>query len=145
MISSVKTVTMTSLIVDASVAVKWLVPEPGASHAEALLTSTDKLLAPDLVVTEVANALWKRVVRGLAARNDVLGSLSDLMHLWAELVPTTRLVPQALALGTRHSHPVYDCCYLALCLERGFALVTADRRLARVADAVRVEVILHPS
>ena len=54
---------MSRYVVDASVAVKWLVPEIHTQEAEQLLDPTHVLLAPDLLYAEVGNALWKRVRR----------------------------------------------------------------------------------
>jgi predicted nucleic acid-binding protein len=50
---------MKELVIDASVAVKWVVEEPGTQ--EALLLRQHRLLAPDLLVAECANILWKKV------------------------------------------------------------------------------------
>jgi len=49
-------------IVDASVALKWLVVEENAAQAVSLLQSGSDLFAPRLIIDEVANALWKNVV-----------------------------------------------------------------------------------
>jgi predicted nucleic acid-binding protein len=51
-----------TLVVDASVAVKWVVEEPRTEEA-LLLRATSRLLAPDLLVAECANILWKKVQR----------------------------------------------------------------------------------
>jgi len=54
---------VTVFVVDASVALKWVIPEVGAEAALAL-RAADRLIAPDLIVAECANALWKMVSRG---------------------------------------------------------------------------------
>jgi len=53
-----------TLVVDASVAVKWFLPEPDAEPAVALLRAGHRLIAPDLLWIEVASVLWKVVRRG---------------------------------------------------------------------------------
>jgi predicted nucleic acid-binding protein len=53
-----------SIVVDASVALKWFLPEPDSAKAEELLGSHDILVAPTLIVSEVCNAVWKRLRRG---------------------------------------------------------------------------------
>ncbi len=55
---------MTNYIVDASVAAKWLLPEANSDRARALIDSRHRLRAPDLLMSECANVLWKRMVRG---------------------------------------------------------------------------------
>ena len=52
------------LVVDASVATKWVVPEDDSELAEMLLTSTARLHAPAFLAMEVANALWLKMRRG---------------------------------------------------------------------------------
>ncbi|CAK0765232.1 hypothetical protein CCP3SC1_450011 [Gammaproteobacteria bacterium] len=54
---------MTPLIVDASIAVKWVVEEVGTNEA-LILKHTHRLAAPDLIIAECANILWKKVRRG---------------------------------------------------------------------------------
>jgi len=49
-----------SLIVDASVAVKWFSAEDGADRAEALFVAEPDLAAPELILAEVGNAMWKK-------------------------------------------------------------------------------------
>jgi len=52
-----------TLVVDASIACKWFFDEPGADLARTTLLSGELLLAPELIVAELANAAWKRVLR----------------------------------------------------------------------------------
>ena len=51
-------------VLDASVAVRWIVTEPGTEHATALLRQPIQWLAPRLMLTEVASALRRKVVAG---------------------------------------------------------------------------------
>jgi predicted nucleic acid-binding protein len=60
----------------------------------------------------------------------------------AELVPNVQLLPLAIDLAIANNHPVYDCLYLALAMERHVQLVTADRQLARRAEALGIAVDL---
>ena len=52
---------MTDLVIDASVAMKWVIDEPGTQQALAL--RRHRLFAPDLLVAECADVLWKKVRR----------------------------------------------------------------------------------
>lgn len=129
------------LVVDASVAVKWLLPEPDRPLARRLLTEGEPLCAPDLVLAEVGNALWKNVRRGMPA-----GPLREgwdiLPSCFRSLVPMAELAGEALALALRHDHPVYDCFYVALARRESAPLVTADSRLAeRLAPAARIRLL----
>jgi predicted nucleic acid-binding protein len=48
------------IVVDASVIVKWFIPEVGDFPAKALLAAGDELIAPELARIEVASALIRR-------------------------------------------------------------------------------------
>ena len=126
---------MSNLIVDASVAVKWVISEPGRSAAVSLLSlyEADRidLLAPRLLVHEVASALSK-----LSRRRKISNSHADYafrsfeLHL-PELVDDAELASPALSLSLQHQMSYWDCLYLALAIERRADLITADRRFYR--------------
>ncbi len=116
------------LIVDASVAVKWGVTEEGTERAM-LLLGRAPIIAPDLVVAEVANALWRKELRGELASAQRLPSLAACLSGYEEFVPATVFADRALDLANTLKHPVYDCFYLALAELRDGTFITADARL----------------
>ena len=124
-----------NLVVDASVAVKWLFEEPDSDRAEALLTSAEenrlKLVAPTILAAEIANALWKRTRRGHMDRQKALEAGERFEEICPLLLPIDDLVQRALELAIDSRHPVYDCLYVALAEELPGDLVTADERLYR--------------
>lgn len=120
---------MTPIVVDASVAAKWFIKEENHDDALALLDQPSLLHAPDLLLTEFANIAWKKCVRGEISEGQAV-SLTEAIPLYLpNLHGQTSLLGPAmtLAIGSRHS--VYDCIYLALAVELGGIMVTADRRL----------------
>ena len=123
-----------ALVVDASVALKWVVEEEG-SEAALALRGRD-LAAPSLLRVEAANAL-----RTLAARRAITPAVAlDLFVLLQEapvalVEPDDALERRALEIALDLAHPVYDCVYLALAERMGRVLVTADGRLLRAARA----------
>ncbi len=121
------------LVVDTSVAIKWLIDEPDHAWARTLPKLGLPMIAPDLMLSEASNALWKIQRRGLLAGGEPLVMLDRLVAADLEIVACAPAIHrQALALATRLDHPAYDCLYLALALSRGAALATADARFARV-------------
>ncbi len=129
-------ITVDRLVVDASVGLKWVFPEPGADRARALLAAVARgdlrLLAPDLYVAEVTNALWKRAhLRGDLSADEAREALDRLLGALPEIFPGAALASQALELAHAFGRPVYDCLYVALALRAGCPLVTADRSLVR--------------
>jgi predicted nucleic acid-binding protein len=130
-------------VVDASVALKWLIAEPG-SDAAASLRHAERLSAPDLIVPEVGNALWKAMRRGELTADEAALAARLMEQSDIELRPMRALLRPAIRLALALDHPVYDCIYLALADEERCALVTADERLIRkmaVASSPDVEVI----
>ena len=122
-------------VVDASVAVKWVVPENGSDRAR-LLAQT-KLEAPDLLSVECANILWKKVRLGHLTRREAADCLRLLLGMPVAVAASRELLDSALRLSLELDHPVYDCLYLALALQRRFPLVTADEKLAKAARKQR--------
>jgi predicted nucleic acid-binding protein len=117
------------LVVDASVAVKWFVQEPGTEDAVELLGRNDALIAPELVIAEVVNVLWKHLMRAELERRQVAHVPVALSRTFSELWPVVWLARRALEIATELRHPAYDCLYLALAESEDAPLVTADRRL----------------
>lgn len=118
------------LVVDASVAMKWLVDEDGSEAAFALRDRD--LAAPALLRIEVANVLRTLVARKAATSGEAL----DLFTLFQDAPVTIvdqdeALERRALQLGLDFGHPVYDCVYLALAERMGRVLVTADNRFLK--------------
>jgi predicted nucleic acid-binding protein len=124
-----------NLVVDASVAVKWLFDESDSERAEALLASAGeddlKLVAPAILPAEVANALWKRMRRGDMDRRKTLETGQRFEDICPILLPIEDLVQRALELAIDSRHPVYDCLYVALAEELNADLISADERLYR--------------
>ena len=116
-------------MVDASVAVKWLVSENLSDESERLLETGVTLVAPELIFAEVANALWAMCRRGDIS-NAELSDAIDLLRAapLATPIPMRRLAPAAARLAADLDHPVYDCFYLSLAIQEQHPVVTADTR-----------------
>lgn len=121
------------LVIDASVAFKFLVYELGSDQARELITDDEPMVAPDLVLTEVASALWKRVKASELLELHAERSLAALPEFFARLDLTSDLVNEAFRLSFRLRHPIYDCVYLALAMRLEALLVTADKKFALAA------------
>ena len=123
------------LIVDASVAVKWLFIEEGTVEARQLLAHRIVLYAPDFILTEAANVIWKKARRKeITHAQPYLEELARLPEA-IMLCPSTDLVALASAIALDIDHPVYDCLYLACAEVEGAPVVTADGKLHDAAQA----------
>lgn len=119
---------MTAWVIDASVAAKWLAPEPDSPLAAALLGDDGPLMVPDLLYAEVGNILWKKQLRGEMDAAVAQVGARWLLHVPLQVHDSASLLADALALALQLQHPAYDCFYLALARRAGVPLVTADRR-----------------
>lgn len=116
---------MTPCVIDASVAIKWVIQESGSAEAAALLDGPH-LAAPDLLLVECANVLWKKVRRSELSAEEALFAVRLLQQADIEILPTRHLADLAVRLAIELDHPAYDCLYLALALTNEWPLVTAD-------------------
>ena len=123
---------MSRFVVDASVAVKWFVPEVHSLEAAALLDPAHTLHAPDLIFAEVGNALWKKARRHELRPVEARGVLRGLASVPLELTPTRDLVSGALDLALHLGCTAHDAMYLALAIHHECRFVTADRRLSEL-------------
>jgi len=130
-----------SIVADASLAVKWVVAEDDSPKAR-LVGEGRTLLAPELMLVECANILWKHQRRGEVA-SELASELASAAFVALQNGPfvwtrDAKLVDDARRLASDLNHPVYDCLYIALALRNGVPVVTADRRLAALAQKFSV-------
>ena len=130
---------MTKLVVDASVAIKWFIPEPLSVAARRILddyqAGTLSLLAPDLINAEVGNIVWKKqAFQGLDA-DDARTVINEFRKLAIFVTPSRDLLEDAYDLAVTHGRSEYDSLYLALSIREGCQFVTADERLVNAVGS----------
>ncbi len=134
-----------SSVLDASIAVKWVIEEPESEAATALLRRPVAWIAPRLLLVEAASALRRKVANGDVRASTATAGLSALLAAVEQgtirLVEDERLVADALSLAIESGHKVPDCMYLALAEREGCALTTGDARLAQLARSRGTAVI----
>ncbi len=126
---------MTVFVVDASVVIKWFVPEIHSDAARRLLAASHQYLSPDLLFPEVGNVIWKKVRRGELTADAGQRLAADMSSIAVQTVPTRGLMIDAHALAIATGLTVYDAMYLALAVRLNTALITADDRLVRLVGA----------
>jgi predicted nucleic acid-binding protein len=121
------------MLIDASVALKLFLEEDDSSAAQLLLEQA-ALEAPELILAEVANGLWKAHRRGTLSAELYARDVATLVEIFETFHPMAPLTARAAEIAMRLDHPAYDCIYLA-CAERVESpLVTADRRLLQAVS-----------
>ena len=125
---------MKHLVVDASVAAKWVLHEADSEAARRIVEQA-RLMAPDLLWAELGSLLWRRQRKGeltAAQSREMLLTLRAFPIRTHGMFP---LLPLALEIAMTIGHSVYDCVYLALADEENCRVVTADRRLQNAVAA----------
>ena len=123
-------------VLDASVVLRLVTNHPDSADWSQQLSQVPLALAPELMLTEVANALWKLQRSGSLGGLDPQLLLADARELPDLIAPDRDLQVEALALACHLDHPVYDCLYLVLARREAAMLLTADQRLHQLAAQV---------
>jgi predicted nucleic acid-binding protein len=132
-----------TVVVDASVACKWFFEEERSDEARKIV-AYGPLLAPDLIVAEVTNVAWQRVIRGEIGSEQATAAVAGLIDVMDQFVPETALAESALAIAQELNNPAYDCFYVALAETRNADLVTDDRTLLSRAKGSAWEHLIKP-
>lgn len=126
-----------ALVVDASVAVKWVAIEPDGDRAQALVRANYRLIAPAILLSEVTNAVWKKCLQGKVSDPDAHLFIRNLPRFFERVVDTSDLLERALSVALELRHPVYDFIYVLLADHEGIQMITADTRLLRCVENTR--------
>ena len=133
---------MNTLVLDASVAIKWAIPsarEPLTDESLRLLKryvdSEVEFIVPDVFWAEVGNVLWKGTRQHRWRRDEAEAVAADMKARDFTTVSSAILLPEALRIAFTYDRSVYDCLYVALAVQSKTDLVTADERLANALAA----------
>jgi predicted nucleic acid-binding protein len=118
------------MVVDASVAVKSGVAEPGHDAAIMIVASGEEQVSPTVLVAEAANVFRKKAKRGEMSWPQAFEAMSGIRSAIGRFVDVTPWADRILSLCRDLDHPAYDCCYLVCSRELGVPLVTTDTILA---------------
>lgn len=134
---------MSGLVLDASMALSWLLRDESNARADAVLVRLEATPAhaPQVWPLEVANALWVAERRGRILESQVRQGLEDILALpvLVEMSEPARVFREILPLARRHGLSVYDATYLDLAARLGLPLATLDDNLAKAARKIGVD------
>lgn len=140
---------MKDVVIDSSVAIKWIVPQAYSQKAGEVLADYEagglRLLAPDLLNAEVGNILWKyHRFQGLA-KSDLHEALEVFKGLNWTITSSTLLLDDAVNLAIDYGRTVYDSLFISLALREDCQLITADERLVNAVSQKLPQVVLLSS
>jgi predicted nucleic acid-binding protein len=120
-----------NVVVDASVALKWVVAEEDSETA-LLVRADHDIAAPDLLFIECRNALLSKVRRREIQRTEAEEAQDALEEIGSGItvLPSLPMLRQAFVIALDLAEPIYDCIYLAAALATDRKLITADMQFA---------------
>lgn len=119
---------MSGYVVDASVAIKWFIPEIHFEIALQARQLRDRLHVPAFMTLELGNVIAKKIRRGELTQMEGKTILRELRHLSLQRHADERLFPAAYELALDTQQSLYDCLYLALAEAVDGRMITADRK-----------------
>ncbi len=122
---------MSVFVVDASLVIKWFVPEVDSHFARQWLDAPHDYMAPDLLFPETGNTVWKKIRRKELSPDEGQRLVRDLSGIAVETIAMRGLLPDAHALALATGITVYDATYLALAVRLETQVITGDDRFAR--------------
>jgi predicted nucleic acid-binding protein len=125
-------------VVDASVVVKWFVPEIHSDAARRLLMLPHEYVAPDLIFAETANTIWKKIRREELSTEEGQQLVADIGKIAVQIVSCRVLAEDAYALANAMGRTVYDSMYVALAVRLNTRAITADERLEAALKRIQV-------
>jgi predicted nucleic acid-binding protein len=122
---------MSLYVVDASVAVKLYVPEVHSPQAVRFFSDQNDLIAPDLMLSEFGNIVWKKVkLLGELSQGEGERIITAMQMLPLAYYGANDLLKDAFQIALNTQRTVYDCLYVALAASQGCQLMTDDRKLS---------------
>jgi predicted nucleic acid-binding protein len=132
------------IVVDANVAIKWVVEQTNFERAREIVERKIELIAPGMFVAEVTSTLWRYVRLKQITADQARAGLASILGQISSIERDANLAAAALGIGLELNYAPYDCFYLVLAMRRGAPLVTADRRLInRLASTPYGSHVIH--
>ena len=134
---------MSRYVIDASVAVKWFVPEAHTDEALNYFDDDNDLFAPDLLASEFGNILWKKVRRQELTPDEARETITLFTQTPIDLIASRPLLEPAFEIATALDRTVYDSLYLALAVHQDCEMITADQRLYNSVQTSELRKHIH--
>jgi predicted nucleic acid-binding protein len=124
------------LVLDTSAAVNIVLHTAHAPALMAILEQADRVIAPNLMHSELGNTLWKAVRFSGLGITQAMNHYEDAIALVDEFILDETLMRLAIRNAVLHAHPVYDMVFVAAAQQHGCSLLSADRKLVALARSM---------
>jgi len=121
-------------VIDASVAIKWYIPEVYEQEASKLQRSVDTLHAPELILPEFGNIVWKKLRRREITEKEGQKIVVEFSKTNLIYHPQRQIIKSAFTGAAMTNQTVYDWTYMALALSLGCQFVTADEKFYKALE-----------
>lgn len=122
-------------VLDASVAIKFLLPEPLSDIAESAIAAfrsgAIELIAPDIISAEVGHGLRRHVLKDDLSTDGWFDAIADYLDIGVPTVSSFGLVSRATRFSADHMGSFYDALYISLAAEQECRVLTADEAMTR--------------
>ena len=129
---------MNDLVLDASAALELLLLPGDSVELIESVAQADRVAAPQLFVSESANALWKYVRAHQLEEGEAVELMAEACALVVHPISDADMVIEALTTSTRYGHPAYDAMYAVLARRLGCPVATKDDRLRELLEELRI-------
>ena len=129
------------LVLDASAALEVVLKRSRAGDFIRAIQDADTVMAPELLVPEVVNAIWKYHQFDRLDLNTCNQALELAIELADDLVSSKDLWREAFLLARKNRRPAYDMFYIALARREDAAILTMDKALRKEAERVGVQAV----
>ncbi len=131
-----------TLVIDASVIVKWFLDEEDSEKARVIRSNLEKeeisIIVPPLLFLEILNSLKYNKVKeqNIISANKILFGLDfDIKDLNEEIMLKT------IENSVKYNITIYDALYVTLAQIHGTFLITADKKLYKIPNVIALEKI----
>ena len=121
-------------VVDASIAVKWYIPEIYERETDRLLKGRHQLYVPELILPEFSNIIWKKVRRGEITEAEGETIVAAFLRKRWTIASHKRTLQSAFTGAVSTGQTVYDWTYLALAISLSCEFVTADEKFYKALE-----------
>lgn len=129
------------IVLDCSAAVEMVRRTTKGDAFRGLVLSHETVVTSDLFRIEVRNALWQYVRAGLLPVGHAEAMIATALELADEFVPLEENAAESFAEAVRQNHPVYDLLYATLARRKAATLLTADKKLAALCEAMGIQCV----